>query len=388
MRDPVVVLGGGVAAAQFCRSLRRHGWAGELVLISEEQHYPYERPALTKSYLAGTKSFDNIAVLNAAQIGELAIDASFGIACTGIDVPQRRIALSDGNSLDYGVLVIATGLVPRRLLTSAVPDRLHSVRRIGDIDRLRHDLAEANHVTIVGGGWLGLEAASHITDMGKAVAVIEAGPRICSRNAPTEIADWLTGYHLRRGVDLRTGTTVAHIEDAAGRTRLLLGNGEALLTDLVIEATGVTSEPIPNGGALPWSQHGITVDAAFGAGADNVYAIGDIAIVTPLATGAPSRVETWSNAAAQAMNLAERIAGVGTDFVLDTWFWSDQSNHNIQVVGFPQLATSVETVVDEPDRRFYRYLRGTELIGAAAINEFRMLKQAKRDLSKALFACV
>ncbi len=385
--NSVVVLGGGVAAAYFCRGLRRAGWQGKLHLVSDEQQVPYERPALTKSYLTGAKTFEKIVLLSLSQIGELSIEAHFGVSCIEIRADLHRILLSDGQSLEYDTLVIATGLIPRQLLGSAEGNLIHSIRRVDQVDRLKNGLKSAKHVTVIGGGWLGLEACSHLVDLGISVALVEVGNRLCNRNAPIEISEWLASYHGSRGVDLKLGHTIETVVAEGRRHAVRLGSGGTFQTDLIIEAIGVQSNPIPNGGALTWTQEGIAVDCQLQTERQGIFAIGDLALLTPIATGRRARFETWSSALAQATNLALRVAGTETEFLIDTWFWSDQSEQNIQVVGFPQIATSVEAVLVEPNRRFYRYLRDGQVIGAVSINDFKNIKMAKRQISPALLRC-
>jgi NADPH-dependent 2,4-dienoyl-CoA reductase/sulfur reductase-like enzyme len=156
----------------------------------------------------------------------------------------------------------------------------------------------------------------------------------------------------------------------------------------VIEAVGAISFPIPSGGKLNWTDAGIAVNGRLDTNLPDIFAIGDVAVLIPQETQVAMRVETWANAAAQGQYLARRLCGSDEPFRVDTWFWSDQAEDNFQIVGFPQIADEVERVIDEPDRLFCRYRRNGVLVGAAAFNEFRQIKLAKRELSHRENLCV
>jgi 3-phenylpropionate/trans-cinnamate dioxygenase ferredoxin reductase component len=387
MSHDILIIGGGVAAAHFCRGLRLAGCVAPILMFSEENVAPYERPALTKSYLVGRKTPDDLAILKRNQLLDLNVDARLGVECVEIDVDARIVRTGDGKVVPYGRLVVATGLLPRRLIGVPQGVRHHAVRSLWNIDCLKRDLTDARKVVVIGGGWLGLEIAAHLVDLKKSVTLIDAAPTVCSRNAPSAISERLTNFHRMREVDLRLSTSILAMSRDGGQVCVCLSDDTVVRADVMVEAIGVVSKPIESAGALQWDATGVIVDGLLRTNCADIYAIGDVSRVTPDLTGVALRLETWANAVAQGEHLARVFMGGNARFELDTWFWSDQSDQNIQVVGFPHLATEVEEVIATENEMFARYLLHGQLIGAASINRFKEIKLAKREIRKSPFLC-
>jgi 3-phenylpropionate/trans-cinnamate dioxygenase ferredoxin reductase subunit len=384
MSDTIVIVGGGVAAASFCTALRASGCPAQVIIVSREAAAPYERPALTKSYLTGAKTLDQITLLSPHRLAELAIQIRPGVSAVEIDVEAKELRLSDGSALTYGTLVLCPGLTPKRVLPEELGSSARIVRTHQHADLLKADLSRASRIAVLGGGWLGLECAACFSAMGKEVTVIETAAVLCARNATAELAELLARRHRARGTRLLLSSTVVAALSVEQGVRIDLAEGDQINVDLVVEAIGATSTPIFNAGRIGWSAAGVPVDRQLRTNAPDVYAIGDLAIVVPEETGIATRFETWANAVAQSQFLARHLAGSDDRFNPDTWFWSDQGSDNFQIVGFPQIADHIEQVIDEPECAFWRYLKGGELVGAVAFNEFRHIKLAKRELQRAM----
>jgi 3-phenylpropionate/trans-cinnamate dioxygenase ferredoxin reductase subunit len=387
MLENIVVIGGGVAAAHFCKGLRRAGCVAPILIVSNERAAPYERPALTKSYLVGRKTQDEIAILKLGQLRELNVDVCLDAECVGIDVDAHIVQMADGQAIPYGRLVVSTGLMPRRLKGVPQSVRHHAVRSLSDIDHFKRDLVDARRVMVIGAGWLGLELAAHLVDLKKSVVLIDAAPTVCSRNAPTAISKRILSFHQMRDVDIRLSTSILSMSRVGQEVSLDLSNGMSVRADVLVEAIGAVSVPIQSEGALQWDAAGIAVDGLLRTNCADIYAIGDVSRVTPDLTDMPVRLETWANAVAQGEHLARVFMGENARFELDTWFWSDQSGQNIQVVGFPHLATEVEEVLADRDEIFSRYLLNGQLIGAASINNIKEFKLARRQIRESPFLC-
>jgi 3-phenylpropionate/trans-cinnamate dioxygenase ferredoxin reductase subunit len=347
MLQRVLVIGAGQAGGWAAKTLREEGFGGEIVLVGEEAHPPHERPPLSKEVLLGLKPAESTYLWP----GGLAVDFRPRLRAVAIDRSARQVALSDGARLAYDRLVITTGARVRRL------DRpgAHYLRTIEDAAALRAALLRGGRVLVIGGGWIGLETAAAARKLGCAVTLVESAERLCARVLPPILSDYLKRLHERHGVELRLGTAATPEADT-----VVVGIGVVPNVELA-EAAGLA---IANG---------IAVDA-FGATSDpDIYAAGDVASRDGV------RLESWANAQNQAIAAARSLLGRPTAHDEVPWFWSDQYDVNLQLAGLPSPGQEiVQRGRSEEDRFTLFFLAGGRLAAAAAVNNGRELRIAKR----------
>jgi 3-phenylpropionate/trans-cinnamate dioxygenase ferredoxin reductase component len=332
----VVIVGAGQAGAQAAIALRQLRYQGTVALIGDEDELPYERPPLTKAYLAGEKSFERLLIRSAAFWQEKAIDLRPGCRIVAVDPAARRVIAADGTSIGYRRLVWATGGAARRLdCPGATLARVHALRSRADADRLAQELPAAQRAVVIGGGYIGLEAASVLVGAGKQVTVIEAQQQVLARMSGTMLARFLEAEHRSRGVSLRLGTTVDCIEGRDGAAHgVRLASGEFVAADLVIVGVGIVPAVDPLLAAGARGGNGVEVDAVCRTSLPDIYAIGDCAAHTnAFADGARIRLESVQNANDMAGTVARSIAGVAHPYYAVPWFWSNQYDLRLQTVG-------------------------------------------------------
>jgi len=365
-----VIVGAGQAGGRAAEAMRGAGFAGRILLIGEEPHLPYERPPLSKAVLTGEKPAESTALLPPAFYEEKRVEVRGSTRVEAIDAARRQLTLSDGGRVEYSKLLLATG-GRVRLLPSAPPGRpgVYYLRTIADSLALGAALREARHVAVIGGGFLGLEVAASAVKLGSRVTVLELMPDLLDRAMAPEIARYVAELHRRKGVELRLGARVA---DIVGTTRLEaveLGGGERVAADLAVVAIGI----IPNselahaaGAAIG---NGIIVDELCRTSLPDVFAAGDVADHPNPILGRRLRLESWQNAQNQAIAAARAMCGGATPYAEVPWFWSDQFDCNIQMVGAP-AATDAIVVRGEPaSGRFLCFnLAGGRVVGATAFN--------------------
>lgn len=333
----VVIVGGGHGGAQAAIALRQNGFAGSILLIGREPYLPYERPPLSKEYLAREKTFDRILIRPEKFWVERDVAMALGREVVAVEPATRSVMLSDGERVGYGSLVWAAGGDPRRLsCPGADLAGLHAVRTRDDVDRLMSQLdAGARRAVVIGGGYIGLEAAAVLTKLGCRVVVLEALPRVLARVAGKELSEFFRTYHVAQGVDLRIDAGVDSIEGANGKvTGVRLSDGTAVPADLAIVGIGIEPciSPLADAGAEVGN--GVLVDAFCRTSLPDVYAIGDCAAhVNKFAGDDPIRLESVQNATDMANVAAKSICGIATPYAATPWFWSNQYDLKLQTVG-------------------------------------------------------
>ena len=377
----IVVVGASLAGLRAAEELRRLGYDGTLTLVGAEPHLPYDRPPLSKDFLAGTTEADALA-LRRQPYDELGLDLRLGVRATGLDV-DARVVRTDAGDLAYDGLVVATGAAARRLPDQPDLPGIHVLRTLDDAAALRADLASASRVVVVGAGFIGAEAAATCRARGLAVTVLEALPSPMVRGVGTLIGDTLAGLHRDHGVDLRTGVGVAGFAGTDRVEQVLLADGSALDADVVL--VGVGAVPVTDwlDGSGLTIDNGVVCDATLSA-APGVVAAGDVARwPNPAAGGDLVRLEHWTNATEQGVAAAARLLaaeGEAEPFSSVPFVWSDQYDVKIQVVGHVSGDDTVEVVDGSlDDRRFVALFgRGDRLTGAVAFSRPRLLMQYRR----------
>ncbi len=369
-----VVIGAGQAGASLVAKLRALGFDGKLTLIGEEAHLPYQRPPLSKAYLLGDMALERLFLRPREFYDAQGIELRLGLPVVKIDRHRRMINLG-GQELAYDMLALTTGAVPNRLAGSL--EGVHVVRGLDDIDRLEPEFAEGRRLLIVGGGYIGLEAAAVAAKKGLAITLVEMGARILQRVAASETSDYFRALHQAHGVDIREGIGLKQLVGEGRVSGARLSDGSVLEVDFVIAGVGVTPATALAEAAGLELENGIKVDAEGRTSDAHIWAAGDCASFPY--RGERIRLESVPNAIDQAECVAENMLGAGKKYMAKPWFWSDQYDVKLQIAG---LNTGYDAVVTRPGTKegsiSFWYYRGNELLAVDAMNEARAYMVGKR----------
>lgn len=376
-----VIIGGGQAGAWAARTLRQEGFDGRLTLVGSEAHPPYERPPLSKQLLLGQSEIEGTYVFPAKAYVDWAINLRLNTNVAKILPGRSRIELSDGGSLEYERLLLATGGRPRVLdLPGALTGNVFYLRSVNDALALRAALASPARVLIIGGGWIGLEVAAAARKLGADVTVIESAGRLCGRAVPPNISKLLLDLHRSHGVDVRLGMSVATLEGAGRVERARLSNGEALDVSAVVIGIGIVPAADIATAAGLVVDNGIVVDERLQSSVSGIFAAGDVANVRD-SSGRLTRLESWDNAQKQGVAAAQAMLGKPLKLDGYPWFWSDQYDQNIQMVGSASESDeSIDLPTASANARLLLYRRAGSVTGAVGINAGRDIRMIKRRL--------
>jgi 3-phenylpropionate/trans-cinnamate dioxygenase ferredoxin reductase subunit len=396
---PIVVVGGGLAAGTLVTQLRERGLEGDIVLVTEEAHAPYERPPLSKDLLLGKAEPGDAAVHDdESWYADHGIDLRTATAATAIDTAQHRVQ-AGGEWLDYAELVLATGSRPRRLAMAdqvaadqvaadaadgtdrdgGVP--VHYLRTLDDALALRERLTPGARLGIVGGGWIGLEVASAARQHDTEVTLLEALELPLVRVLGHEVAEVFAGLHREHGVDLRTGVEVTSITAQGNGGTIALGDGAAVDVDALLVGIGILPnvELAETAGLLV--DNGIRTDARLRTSDEHVHAIGDVANADHPVLGYPVRVEHWDTAIKHAKALAATLTGTPTEASDLPYFFTDQYDLGMEYVGHPGPDGYDRVVLtgDVP-RRVFRawWLRGDTVVAGMHVNDWDAIDEVRR----------
>lgn len=378
----VVIVGTGHGGAQAAIMLRQLGFAGSIATVGNEPELPYERPPLSKEYLSGERTFERIMIRPATFWAERAIEMILRTQVASIDPVAKRLGFADGGGLRYGTLIWASGGDPRKLACSGHDlAAVHAVRTHADVAKMMNELPGVERVVVIGGGYIGLEAAAVLTKLGKQVVLLEALDRVLARVAGPELSAFYEAEHRARGVDLRTGVTVACIEEKNGRAcGVRLEDGEILAADMVIVGIGIVPAVGPLIEAGAEGGNGVLVDDLCRTSLPDVYAVGDCAAHrNRFADNATIRVESVQNATDQATTAAKAIMGNPEPYVATPWFWSNQYDLKLQTVG---LSAGYDTSVlrgDVATRRFsVMYFKQGRVLALDCVNVVKDFVQGRK----------
>jgi 3-phenylpropionate/trans-cinnamate dioxygenase ferredoxin reductase subunit len=373
----VVCIGAGQAGASLVAKLRNSGFDGQITLIGAEDHPPYQRPPLSKAYLLGDMALERMFLRPESFYSEHDITLRLGAQVSGIDPAARTVSIGD-NTVAYDELVLTTGSAPRRLPASIGGDLdgVFTVRDLGDVDAMAPYFADGARVLIVGGGYIGLEAAAVASKRGLKVTLVEMSERILQRVASVETSDYFRALHRGHGVDIRESVGLDRLSGEGHVRAATLSDGSVLDVDFVIVGVGITPETALAEAAGVTLDNGIATDAQGRTDVAHIWAAGDCASLPY--RGKRIRLESVPNAIDQAEIIAENIMGAAKDYVAKPWFWSDQYDVKLQIAG---LNTGYDRVVsrlgDGQTASFWYYAGGT-LLAVDAMNDPRGYMIGKR----------
>ena len=378
----VVIVGGGHAGAQAAIALRQEKFGGSIALLTAEADAPYERPPLSKDYLSGNRPFDRILIRPESFWRDRSIALRTDTRVVAVDPAARRVTTATGEEIGYGELIWAAGGDARRI---ACPGHdlagVHSVRSRADVDRLVAELPAVRDVVVIGGGYIGLEAAAVLTKAGKAVTLVEAQDRVLARVAGVDLSRFYEAEHRAHGVTLRLEESVSCLEGEARVSGVRLGDGTLLPAQMVIVGIGIVPAvaPLLAAGMAPAAAGGVLVDEQCRTNVAAIRAIGDCAAHrNAFADGAVIRLESVQNATDQAAVAARAIVGRDVAYHAVPWFWSDQYDLKLQTVG---LSTGHDRTVlrGDPAMRSFAiiYLREGRVVALDCVNAMKDFVQGR-----------
>ena len=388
----VVIVGSGHGGAQTAIALRQKGFTGSIAVLTRDKELPYERPPLSKDYLAGEKPFEKILLRPEKFWADKDITLLTGHGVTAIDPAAKHIQCGDDRSIGYDKLIWAAGGAARRLSCQGADFRnVHTIRDRTDTDRLRGDIeAGAKRAVIVGGGYIGLEAAAVMRKRGMEVTVLEAQDRVLARVAGQDLSDFYAQEHRAHGVDLRLNAQLdCIIGEGEKATGVKLADGEEIPADLVVFGVGIVPSigPLISAGAA--GSNGVDVDEYCRTSLPDIYAIGDCAAhANDFAGGAVVRLESVQNANDMANVAAAAICGNPKPYHAVPWFWSNQYDLRLQTVGF-SLGYDNTVIRGNPAERSFTvvYMREGRVLALDCVNrtkdyaQGRKLVEAKLEVS-------
>ncbi|WP_410638121.1 NAD(P)/FAD-dependent oxidoreductase [Amycolatopsis sp. lyj-346] len=362
----VLVVGAGQSGFQAVASLRDRGFDGRVVLVGDEPGVPYQRPPLSKAYLAGTAGLEQLHLRGADFFAEKDIEL-VEARVKRIDREAAKVSLEDGRELGYDYLVLATGARNRTLpVPGADLPGVLTLRTRDDADRLRASLEQAANVVVAGGGFIGLEFASHA---GRPVTIVEAQDRLLNRVATPEISAYFADLHRTAGHTVLLGQGVAALHCDERVREAELADGTQLPADLVVVAVGVVPETtLAEAAGLP-VRNGVVVDAHLRTADEKIFAIGDCANFPCVQAGAETRLESVQNAVDQARCVAAAITGTAEPYASLPWFWTDQAGAKLQIAGLLSGADRTVVAGDRTEGKFsVLSFRDDVLIAVESVN--------------------
>jgi 3-phenylpropionate/trans-cinnamate dioxygenase ferredoxin reductase subunit len=377
----ILIVGAGHGGAQAAIVLRQGKFAGSIAILGDEPELPYERPPLSKEYLAGDKSFDRILIRQPAFWDEREVTMLPGRRVVAVDPATHRVTTDDGAEIGYGKLIWATGGHARRLSCQGHDlTGVHTVRTRADADRMIAEMPEVTNAVVIGGGFIGLEAAAVLAKFGKHVTLLEALDRVMARVAGPDLSNFYQEEHRAHGVDVRLGVAVTAIEGDDKVTGVRLADGNVVPADLVVVGIGIVPavEPLIAAGAE--GGNGVRVDGQCRTSLPDIFAIGDCALhANRFADGAAVRLESVQNATDQATVAAKTILGEEVAYQATPWFWSNQYDLKLQTIGL-SIGYDQAVVRGDPVTRSFSvvHLKQGKVIALDCVNATRDYVQGRK----------
>jgi NADPH-dependent 2,4-dienoyl-CoA reductase/sulfur reductase-like enzyme len=376
--ERVVVVGASAAGLTAAETLRREGFAGQVTLVGDELHLPYDRPPLSKQILSGTWEPAKISLRQDTVYTDSGLGVRLGVRATGLDTDAREVTLASGEKLPYDGLIIATGVRPRLLPTGHSLAGVHVMRTLDDAVALKSDLASASRLVVIGAGFLGCEAAASARGLGLDVTLVDPLPYPMVRQFGPMIGNLVADLHTASGVSVRCGVGVDALLGSSRVTGVALSDGSTVEADVVLVAIGA----VP---ATEWLESsGLTLDNgvvcdAYCAAAPGVYAAGDVANWEHSGYAQRMRVEHRMNATEQGMAAAKNLLGAAIPFAPTPYFWTDQ--YDVKIAAFGILPEDAKVTVDagsaDEGKFLAHYTQDDKLVGVVAWNMPRELRKAR-----------
>jgi 3-phenylpropionate/trans-cinnamate dioxygenase ferredoxin reductase component len=367
----VVIVGGGQGGYQAAASLRTEGYDGSITIVSAELHVPYQRPPLSKAFVLGKQEMDRLVLRPEAYYSDHKIELLRGERVALIDSAASTVKLESGSSLPYEQLILATGARNRVLpVPGAELDGVCYLRTVDEASEIKQRLMAAHRVVVIGGGFIGLEIAATARTLEKEVTVLEAMERLMPRVVAPVVSDYFVATHREKGVAIELNARVTAIEGSDGKvTGVVLENGTVLPADLIVVGIGVAPNVELAQQACLTISNGIAVDELLRTSNENIFAIGDCAEYPSVFTESRVRLESVQNAVDQAVAVARTITGKPAPYSATPWFWSDQFDIRMQMVG---VCTGFDSTVVRgtmESRKFsVFYFRNGRLVAIDSIN--------------------
>ena len=383
MTNTVVIAGAGHGAGQVVASLRQHKFDGRIVLIGDEPYLPYQRPPLSKKYLAGELPPERLYFKPAAFYDDPQVEVLLNTRVAGIDRAGGAVTTDSGQEISYDKLVLALGSRVRKIpVDGADLPGIHYLRSIADVDAIREDMSSKKNVVIVGAGYIGLEVAAVCCQHGLEVVIVEMADRVMSRVVSPNVSDYFQLRHTDQGVRLQLSTDVAAFEGKRRVRKVLTADGDALPADFVIVGVGILPNMELAAEAGLDTADGIVVDDRCQTSDPNIYAIGDCTYHPNDIYGRRLRLESVHNALEQAKTAASNICGIESHYCQVPWFWSDQYDIKLQIAGLSEGYDDVVLRGDPSGGSFACfYLADGVLIAVDAINAPREFVHSKKLIS-------
>jgi 3-phenylpropionate/trans-cinnamate dioxygenase ferredoxin reductase subunit len=375
----IVIIGAGQGAGQAAASFRQEGYEGELIILGDESFPPYQRPPLSKQYLSGTMPLERVYVRAEKFYTDKNIDLRLQTRVDLIDPAKKEVKTTEGETIAYEKLLIATGSRPRILnIEGSKLNGIHYLRTIADVDQIQASMKKAKNVVIVGGGYIGLEVASVAISAGHNVTVLEMEERILQRVTTPEMSEYYHDLHTARGLKILTNTTVSGFEGDGHVSKVLCGD-TAIEADLVLVGIGIVPNIEIAADAGIECENGITVDDHCKTSDPDIYAIGDCSNHPNPLLGRRLRLESVPNAMEQARVATTNMLGGDRIYASIPWFWSDQYELKLQMVGFSADGDTQVLRGDKAANQFaIFYLKDGNVVAVDAVNsprEFMICKQ-------------
>ena len=379
--DRAVVVGASHAAVQLMISLRQLGWEGAITVISDEDHQPYQRPPLSKAYLAGTVSADQMALRAPAAYEKLGVKFMLSTRVTGLDAESKMLHLDNGETLSFDKLALCTGARARPLTIPGTDlSAVHYLRTLDDVKAIQASASAAKTAVIIGGGYIGLETAASLSKLGVKVTVLETESRLLKRVASPQVSEFYQRLHTEEGIDIRLNTQAAELTGDGTVARVICADGSAIDADMAIIGIGVIANTELAAEAGLAIDNGILVNEFAQTSHPDIVAAGDCTNHPNPLLNRNIRLESVPNASEQAKAAAASICGIENAYAELPWFWSDQFDVKLQIVGMNQGYTDVVVRGDNQEGRSFSvfYLHETTILAADCINRPKDFMLAKK----------
>jgi 3-phenylpropionate/trans-cinnamate dioxygenase ferredoxin reductase component len=376
------IVGGGLAGAKAAEALRDRDFNGHVVLFAAEEHLPYERPPLSKEYLAGKKVLADFTVASSTWYRDHHIELQLGTEVSAIDPRTHTVSLPDDSTVRYDKLLLATGSRPRRPpIPGADADGVYYLRTVDDADALNSALVEGSSLAVIGGGWIGLEVAAGARERGVNVTVVEMAELPLMATLGREVGEVFAALHRQHGVDLRLGAAVAEITSAGGKaTGLTLGDGSTVDADAVLVAVGAGANTgLAEQAGLALGDGGVLVDSSLCTSDPDIFAVGDIAAADHPLFGTRIRTEHWANALKQPAVAAAGMLGKPEEYTELPYFFTDQYDLGMEYVGHAPHYERVVFRGDVDGREFVAFWldRDNRVLAGMNVNIWDVLDDVK-----------